>query len=224
MNYVPGQSKSAGRLRRRSRGVKEFSRVLITCEGEKTEPNYLREMCKALGLTAAVVEVIGKECGSSPISVCNYAAARLKEDSAFDEVFCVFDRDTHATFEAAVNMIASHASKKMRSIVSYPCFEYWILLHFRYTRGSVPAIGKKSSGDRMLSLVLDEWPAYAKGAKGVYSHMAAKKLTDVAIAHAVRARADVAGNGNPDPSTEVDKLVVRLRELGQEYVSLAQKM
>jgi hypothetical protein len=152
MNYALGKSKSAGRLQRRSRSVREFSRVLITCEGEKTEPNYLREMCRTLGLTAAVVEIIGKECGSSPLSVYDYAASRLKEDSSFDEVFCVIDRDTHATFDAAISKIASHPSKKMRSIASYPCFEYWILLHFRYTRGSVPAIGNKSSGDRMLSL------------------------------------------------------------------------
>lgn len=221
MRNAPGQPKSANRLHRRSRGVKEFSRVLIACEGEKTEPNYLRELCKALGLTAAIVEVVGKQCGSSPISVCDYAASRLKEDGAFDEVFCVFDRDTHLTFDAAVNKIATHSSKKMRSIVSYPCFEYWILLHFRYTRASVPAVGGKSSGDRMLDLVLAEWPEYAKGLKDVYVRLTERNLTDVAIAHSIRARRDMEVTGDPDPSTEIDKLVVRLRALGEELAAIS---
>lgn len=221
MSYVPGKPKKFKDLQRRSRGVKEFTRVLIACEGEKTEPNYFQDLCRALGLTAAIVEVTGKECGSSPLSVCDYAMNRLKEDGGFDQVFCVFDRDTHPTFDAAVQKIAGHRSKKISSIVSYPCFEYWILLHFRYTRSPVRAVGGRSAGDQMLALVLQQWPEYAKGSNHVYRSLADRSLTDVAIANSATARADAAASGNPDPSTDVDRLVARLRELGLEAGSLA---
>jgi hypothetical protein len=221
MPYVPGQPKKGNKLRRQSKGIKEFSRVLIACEGEKTEPNYLRELCRELGLTGTCVEVVGKECGSSPISVCDYAIGRFKQDGGFDKVFCVFDRDTHLTFHAAIDKIAAHSSKKMKSVVSYPCFEYWILLHFRYTRASTPAAGKKSSGDRMLELVVAEWPEYAKGGKNVYDYLSKRGLTDTAITNATRARADTHATEDPDPSTDVDELVVYLRQLGKEFEAIS---
>jgi hypothetical protein len=221
MSYVAGKSRPSKGLTRRSRRIKEFSRVLITCEGSKTEPNYFREACKDLGLTSAMVEVAGKECGSSPMSVCDYALARLKEDGSFDEVFCVFDRDTHQTFDAAVKKIAGHSSKKLRSIVSYPCFEYWVLLHFRYTRGAVRATGGKSPGNQMLDLVVAEWPDYAKGLTDMYKRLTEKGLTEVAIANSVKARGDAVATQNPDPSTEVDILLLRLRELAKESGAIA---
>jgi hypothetical protein len=216
MTYVAGKTKRASGLTRKSRGFVEYSRILIACEGSKTEPNYIREVCKSLGLTSAMVEVAGKECGSSPMSVCDYAISRLKEDASFDEVFCVFDRDTHQTFDAAVQKITGHKSKKMKSIVSIPCFEYWIPLHFRYTRGEVRAVGGKSAGDQMLALVVAEWPEYAKGLTDVYKRLTEKGLTDTARVNATTARADVAATGNPDPSTEVDILLQRLTQLAEK--------
>lgn len=220
MAYVPGKPRSAKNLRRQSLGIKEFSRVLIACEGEKTEPYYLRELCKSLGLTAAMVEIAGKECESSPKSVFEYADARWKEDGSFDEIFCVFDRDKHETFDATVKAIKEHRSRRMKSIFSYPCFEYWILLHFTYSRGAVAVAGKRSAGDQMLSLVLAKWPGYEKGGKSNYAYLSAKNLTDTAITHAVRAKKDAEDTGNPDPSTKMDELVVRLRALGEELAAI----
>lgn len=220
MAYVPGKPRSARDLRRQSRGIKEFSRVLIACEGEKTEPHYLRELCKSLGLTAAIVEIAGKECDSSPKSVYEYADTRWKEDGAFDEIFCVFDRDVHETFDETVKAISQHRSRRMKSIYSYPCFEYWILLHFTYSRGAVIAAGKKSAGDQMLGLVLAKWPEYKKGGKGNYAYLSERNLTDTAITRALRAKKDAEDTGNPDPSTRMNELVVRLRELGEELMAV----
>lgn len=221
MSYSPGKPKSANRLSRKSRGIKEFTRVLIVCEGSSTEPNYLRDLCKSLGLAAKVVEVIGEKCGSAPMSVYEFAADQVSEDGAFDEVYCVFDRDTHETFQEALHKIATHRCKKMQSIVSYPCFEYWIFLHFAYTRTSMPSVGTKSCGRRMLDLLREKWPEYEKGSKDVYTRLAEKNLTDTAIKHSAWARKDAETTRDPDPSTDVDKLVVRLRKLGEEFAAIA---
>ncbi|MBK6295202.1 MAG: RloB domain-containing protein [Rhodoferax sp.] len=110
---------------------------------------------------------------------------------------------------------------KLRSVVSYPCFEYWVLLHFNYTRASLPSVGKRSCGKRMLDLLLTEWPGYKKGAKNVYLELARQDLTDIAIDRAARARADADATGDPDPSTEIDRLVLRLRQLSTEFLAIS---
>lgn len=203
-------------LRRASRKLKEFERLLIVCEGSKTEPNYFREICRYLGLGTASVEVIGDECDSAPINVFNYAKARFREDAGYANVYCVIDRDNHATFDAAVSHCKSHPSGRFRAICSFPCFEFWLLLHFRYTRSPIVAKGGDSPGDVVLRLVCSEMPKYRKGMKGVFDELEKRGLTPVAIANSRRARLDVEATGSSNPSTDVDELVVRLLTLASE--------
>jgi hypothetical protein len=51
--------------------------ILVVCEGEKTEPNYIAHYKKGLGLCNVKLEICGKECGSDPLSVVEYAEARF---------------------------------------------------------------------------------------------------------------------------------------------------
>lgn len=126
--------------RRKAKSVNEFARkkakrapyakVLIVCEGEKTEPNYFEWLKDHFRLNNANVTVTGK-CGSDPHSVVDHAIWRYKVDrtsDAFDKVFCVFDRDVHDTYLQALDKIASIKPKNtFVAITSEPCFEYWLL-------------------------------------------------------------------------------------------------
>ena len=72
-------------------------RILIVCEGKKTEKNYFDRLSRLLELRN--IEVT--HYNSAPISVVNGAISRKQEeenDFPFDEVWCVFDRDHHPTF------------------------------------------------------------------------------------------------------------------------------
>lgn len=118
-----------GRSRRNS-----YDRILIVCEGSKSEKNYLQELCDFLKLNPANVEIDGNS-GSSPISVVRYAKRRFSEEGmngdTYDRVFCVFDRDAHSSYEQAIDECKK--SKPVRTfyaIASVPCFEFWLLLHF----------------------------------------------------------------------------------------------
>ena len=73
------KAKRAGELARRAGWRKARDRVLIVCEGEKTEPNYLKEIRESLGLTNADIVLCGEECGSDPMSVVRYALERFEE-------------------------------------------------------------------------------------------------------------------------------------------------
>ena len=74
-----------------------YDRVLIVCEGSKTEPNYLREIVAHYRLSTANVEITG-DGGSAPNSVVEYALTLFEGDPDYNAVFCVFDRDGHTTF------------------------------------------------------------------------------------------------------------------------------
>lgn len=42
-----------------------YDRVLIVCEGAKTEPNYFREIRDAYRLSTANIDICGEECAHS---------------------------------------------------------------------------------------------------------------------------------------------------------------
>lgn len=66
------------------------ARLLIVCEGRKTEPNYFTWLLKKWNLTT--VQAVAPIAGSAAISVVDYAVERKKLGD-FDEVWCVFDRE-----------------------------------------------------------------------------------------------------------------------------------
>ncbi len=84
-------------------------------------------------LSSANVVVTDASKGSDPVSVVRYAEklfkASQKDNNAFDRVFCVFDKDQHGNYDAAVQML-SKGNSKFTAITSVPCFEYWFVLHF----------------------------------------------------------------------------------------------
>jgi hypothetical protein len=135
------KSKVKARQLERRQPVRTSSRtILIVCEDSKSSPDYFVRLRSELTLTSVTVEVYGKECGSAPISVVNYAIERKQEVETssirdkYDEIFCVIDIDEHETDQA----IQKARDNNLNMIISNPCFEYWYILHFRKTGKSCP--------------------------------------------------------------------------------------
>ena len=101
------KAKRASELARRKARREPYAKVLVVCEGEKTEPNYFNGLKDHYGLNSANVEVCG-ECGSDPLSIYRYARQLYREekdaDDPFDRVYCVFDKDTHGTYQQALGV------------------------------------------------------------------------------------------------------------------------
>lgn len=157
-------------------------RVLIVCEGEKTEPNYLRELIQALGINpqsagCKIIDSRQEGAGSAPISIYKKAVAEFNIDKDYDKVYCVFDRDTHETYEPAriaikkEKLIKSNSTKGHKSfaefiaITSDPRFEYWILLHFER---STQLFNQPGDVESKLKKYL---PNYKKDTKGLFSEI-----------------------------------------------------
>lgn len=64
-------------LRRRKPARAPYAKVLIVCEGEKTEPLYFNGLRDHYRLNSTNVEVTG-ECGPDPLAVFNHAKLRYQ--------------------------------------------------------------------------------------------------------------------------------------------------
>lgn len=186
-------------------------RVLIVCEGSKTEPIYFQQMRDHLKLNTAIVEVDG---GSDPAprSVVQHAKKRQKEDGDFDRVYCVFDKDQHSTYEQAKSDINNaRPSNCFFAVTSVPCFEYWLLLHFAYTTKPFAPSGARTAADEVISELKQHIPDYQKGARSIFAQLI--KWTDQAIQHAERANRQADQNDTDNPTTSVHELVTYLQNL-----------
>ena len=189
----------------------DAERILIVCEGECTEPFYLDDLRRDLHLSS--VEVRGKECGSDPASVVNYAIERYRDDEAIDKIYCLIDRDEHQTFERAFQLArqAQRDGVPITLMASYPCFEFWYLLHYTYTRAPIVRSSGRSPGQNTERALRDHLEGYSKNRRDMWSVLREKVPT--AIKHARRASGEARADSEVNPSTEVHKLVAHLRKI-----------
>ena len=97
------KEKKAAAHDRKRQPREPYDVVLIVCEGEKTEPYYLESFRNNLRLSNTNIRICGRECGSAPISVVNYALKEFHANKGgYNKVFCVFDKDKHASYDEAI--------------------------------------------------------------------------------------------------------------------------
>ena len=201
-------------FRRRAKIREPYDVVLIVCEDEKTEPNYFNALKNELRLSNANIRICGRECGSAPKSVVEFAKQELKKDPVYDRIFCVFDKDRHETYSKALDMVRSTrlpSGKEIKAITTVPCFEFWLLLHFKDTaRPYVPA-GGNSACDLVMRDLKKFMPNYEKGQNDVF--VKTYGSVDYAITRAkhLEKRQETAGTDNP--STKVHHFLEYLQNL-----------
>src|SRR5271166_2217598 len=122
-------------LRRRVGNRPSYDRILIVCEGEKTECNYFKEIRRKARIPSAHVHVLPSDLGTDPRNVVRSAEEAFDNNGrAFERIYAVFDRDDHQQYETAIQMAVAR-NQRLRNnerqtvlfvaIVSVPCFELW---------------------------------------------------------------------------------------------------
>ncbi len=199
---------------RRMRATKDpYDVILIVCEGEKTEPNYFNGLRKAFRLNNANIKVCGR--GSDPLSIVDFAIDTCKKESKFDRAYCVFDRDRHPTYDTALNKIKqikhtrSCKGYEIIAVSSNPCFEFWLLLHFKYTTMQFNAPANSSICDTVIKELKKDFPEYQKGDKDIFKKIQDK--VDTAIKNAHKIEKSNQTSGADSPSTSVHLLVEYLQ-------------
>jgi hypothetical protein len=220
------KAKTPNSLARRKVGRRPNKRILIVCEGTKTERGYFKPVIQSLELLGVDV-VIRDDCGSAPISVVEHAEVVLKaegpaEAGGYNFVFCVFDRDAHETYEAAKSKVMSLKRKykgyveSISCVTSIPCIEYWFLLHFFYRRAPYVAAQGKSVGDMCLADLKKNqlFKDYDKKLTAEQIRFLIAKLSD-AKAHAKRAIDDYTQTGEENPTTLIHEVFEQLAAIKQ---------
>jgi len=207
-------------LARRKAKRSAYSKVLIVCEGEKTEPYYFEDLKSYYELNSANIEITG-DCGSAPINIFEHASQRYREEDRagdpFDKVYCVFDKDQHDTYDAAMERIRTTESPGVFiAINSVPCFEYWLILHFHYTTRPYEILHGNSAGNQVLNDLLQFMPDYQKGRQDVFSELIgnlefAKDNSERALTAAQQSHTD-------NPSTLVHELVEFLQHIKEQDI------
>lgn len=183
--------------------------VLVICEDSKSGKRYLQDATLHFRVNVTV-EVT--HCGhTDPIGIFNEAVSRQNK---FDEIYCVIDRDAHPSFDNAIQ--SAKNTNKIKVIASYPCFEFWLLLHFGYTRKSYTAVGKLSAGDRLnqdlrAKLGMED---YDKGqARSPFNQLLDQFDTARSISKSVLDAA--LAESDPNPSTQLHELMDIFEQLSK---------
>ncbi len=214
---------SADSLRRRVVNRAPEKRILIVCEGEETERRYFEALIASMDIPSVDVDICD-ECDSAPKSVVAFAEKKAREEGpatsgGYSRVFCVIDRDTHETFDAAISKIfdlnkSSKFPSEIYSIVSNPCFEFWFILHFGYCRAPFSASSNKTIAENVVSQLqkITGFEGYEKAVSTEHIRSLIR-LTEVAVGNAKKCIDDVNVTNEPNPSTRVFEIVEYLRGL-----------
>lgn len=189
-----------------------YSTALIVCEGEKTEPNYFTGLCRYYRLSSANIAVTHAP-GTDPMSIVTHTEGLMAREH-YDQVFSVFDRDGHANFDQAVDRVRNSPrgqSGSWGAITSTPCFEVWLMLHFRYSTAPIVRAGTRSAGDMAVRALTQHLNGYQKGMADIYTSVA--HLTDTALANSRRLSLHNTQANSINPATEVHVLVDFLQKI-----------
>ncbi|MCY3727758.1 MAG: RloB family protein [Nitrospira sp.] len=202
-----GKRTQGNSLTRRQYVREPYDKVLIVCEGEKTEPNYFKGLKNHLRLKTANVAIVGE--GATPAKIVERAKELEKQEKErgdpFDTIFCVFDKDRHTDYEKALGQLK--ARKNYEAIPSVPAFEYWLLLHFRYTTSPY------QDASELVRDLKKHLPDYEKNDATIFGKLQDKLET--AKENAARSLEDRSQAKTDNPSTKVHILVEALQGIKQ---------
>jgi len=183
-----------------SRQREENAKILIVTEDSKSAYNYFQMLKAEIRLPMLGVEVEPSK-KSAPDQVVLFTEKRAKEIGA-ELSFCVIDRDTHENFDKAIS--DARKSKTLRIIASYPCFEYWILLHHEKDCYKTMSQKECQNENNLLfpnyrkSMSRNEWKDFYK------KHLEISLST--AIEKSLIAEKRCNENGTKNPKTDIYKL------------------
>lgn len=181
-------------------------RILIVCEGAKTEPNYFL----AFKVTNDVVGA-----GVETLRVVEEAQRLNESDGPFDQIWCVFDRDSFPAdnFDNAIHKVQSMVDRGFRVAYSNEAFELWYVLHFEFLHAAL------SREDYIKKLDGHLKRPYTKGDPGIYDALQQLGNEERAMGWAEKLKTAHAPETPPSrccPKTTVHHLVRELRGIQRD--------
>ena len=146
-------------LKRRAWSKELLRRYLVVCEGEVTETSYFSDIriqekipIQIKFISGATPKTLVERAVEAKRKSDRAAVKQRDEDQVYDEIWVVFDIDTHPFVAEAKQQAKDNA---INVAVSNPCFELWALLHFQDQFAHV-------SADELRRLCRNHMPGYEK--------------------------------------------------------------
>jgi len=193
-----GKGNSRGYSPRKGETRKIKQKFLIVCEGTKTEPNYFR----SFRVPKLVVDVQG--VGENPSRLVQ-STIELKKQGNYDQVWCVFDRDSW-TVEDFNNAIKNAKSQGFGVAYSNEAFELWYVLHFEFLHTGIPR------SDYILKLNSLLGHRYEKNSESIYEELFEKQAIAIKNAENLLKLYIPPMPAKDNPSTAVHLLVQELNK------------
>ncbi len=161
MGFAKRSPRELQRIKRKE-GTRSLRPIFyISCEGEKTEPSYFREVQKILRnihIKPVDIKTSRSTKGSAPEHILNNMKKQLLSNKLYDkdEAWLVLDKDKWS--EASLDKLKEWEDDSVQYGVamSIPQFEAWLLQHFEAVVGKI----SKEECIKKLSCYL---PNYNKG-------------------------------------------------------------
>ena len=173
-------------------------RFLIVCEGKKTEPNYFRNF----RVPTVVIEIKG--LGTSPSNLVK-KTKELKCQEDYDQVWCVFDRDS-CPEDDFNNAIRKAEKEKIKVAYSNEAFELWYILHFEFVNTGIPRKNYKKKLTKLLGY------QYHKNSDSIYDDLIDKQDNAIKNAANLLKQYNPQNPARDNPSTTVHLLVQELNK------------
>jgi hypothetical protein len=200
-------------LRRRRAFRDPLPRMLIVCEGTRTEPGYFNDLRHAeRGLVdlkispGGVPRTLVERAVELKDAAEKDAKSRRDENLSYDEVWCVFDIDEHPGVPDAKQQARDNG---IELAISNPCFELWMLLHFRDQRAYIDRSAVQGECAKYL-------PGYEKRVPFAKLHPKYGEALERAVA--LDAWQQTRGCEGLNPWTGIHRLTEKIRSFGQRGV------
>jgi hypothetical protein len=185
--------------------TRKLRRILIVCEGTKTEPNYFRKF-KATNpevFDAIDVQGTGYNTVSLITEAINIKNEAIQKKEPYIETWCVFDKDDFPieSFEKAIKMAEQNQIKCAYSIEA---FEIWYMLHFNFYETAFSRLQYKEKLSELMK------KTYLKNDPGMYLLLSKKQSRAIQNARKLYNKKYLLPLKDQNPITTVFQLVERL--------------
>jgi hypothetical protein len=184
---------------------RRLRKILIVCEGEKTEPNYFIKF-DANPEVFDSIDIYGT--GYNTVSLI-HEAIRIKNEAIqkrepYIETWCVFDKDDFPieTFESAIKLAEQN---RIKCAYSIEAFEIWYMLHFHFYDAALSRHQYKEKLSELLK------KTYTKNDTEMYHLLEKKQSNAIQNARTLFYRQYTLPLNEQNPVTTVFKLVERLQ-------------
>jgi len=160
------------------------SRMHIYCEGEKTEPSYIRKYIRKnfAGDRRRELVIVEPTKKNTPVQLVEEAIRHQRRGDCPDgDIFwVVFDRESVAKYD---NSLHVKAEKKARDnginiAISNVCFELWLLLHFKDNTAAYTCFDNLMAYSELKAELLKLGiKKYEKGALGIFDMLSREMIS-----------------------------------------------